>query len=75
MPKVYLNKLFSVNEKQIENESDELKNYFALQITQQEKSKQLLLKEKIDFQTIPYFPKINTTELLTDLANYLRGLA
>ena len=74
VPKVYLNKVFSINEKQIENESDELKNYFSLQIVQQEKSKQLLSKEKILFQEIPYFPKINTTELLTDLTNYLKKL-
>ncbi len=75
VPKVYLNKVFNVNQNQIKNESDELKNYFYLQIEQQEKSKQLLTKEKILFQEIPYFPKINTTELLKNLANFLQGTA
>ncbi len=72
VPKVYLNKVFNLNQKQIENESDELKNYFSLQAEQQERSRQLLAKEKIIFQEIPYFPKINTIELLTDLANHLK---
>lgn len=72
--KVYLNKVFTLSQKQIENESDELKSYFSLQIEQQEKSKQLLSKEKIDFQIIPYFPKIKTTELLSALVKHLKIL-
>lgn len=68
---VYVNKVWGVKDSDIKKIPDSAKNFFQEKILEEKESFELLKKKKIAFSVIPFFPTLNTFELIKEIAEKL----
>ncbi|MBC7464547.1 MAG: arsenical pump-driving ATPase [Bdellovibrio sp.] len=73
-PKVYLNKLFNLTEKDLSKLDANAQDYLSVQAENELKAKKTLQKNQIEFISLPLVTTLNTSAIIDSLLPYVTGV-
>lgn len=74
VPKVYLNKLFDLTEKDVSGLDSQAEDYLLSEIESETKAITLLKKNKIEFISLPLITSLDTLTIIDSLLPYMKGI-